>query len=447
MELYEFIPHPFELPIERKKNVRCKVWKADVSNPSVVMLEYDFGKDLDDVELQIFAEHIVKNHHMSVIAVEYAETEIKFSRDLLSKLESYLPNHLKKISQYLSSRHQELIEKGAFQTVLNDLQFNPFVRYPLNEETVIPLYGNEHTYTDFGVAAALDVLYGIRMLKDVYPNWKWHDCIGVGTGYGAYILQMAEKLVPNTFSMLICYQSLVKPNEFDLFTNATEWQHGNKRNVYTKYIGKFPLYLNEVQGWTTAKDHPFFFEPRHFDLRNLGNSLHLSMGEKQTPLIFIEEATSDKLYLEEKVAYIEKLVNYNYPFELFIADEQDVDNQIVFKKDGKITVDLQKAFEYYLTMGYERNTKKSEDKMVKWFPVNSGVYTLVSSSKYPKLHFIPSLSSDEMDKDIEAHLKEYVEDYDLLSNDLNFHEISFYVKSPMSVIDEVYKALISEKER
>jgi hypothetical protein len=448
VKIYEFTPHPFELPIERRKKMKCKVWEADYPHPSVVVIEYDFGKDLNDKELQELAEHIVACHQMSVVAVEYAETEVKFSPDLLSRLESYLPNHLKNISQYLSSRHQQLIEQGAFQAVINDLQFNPFVNYPLNEETVIPLYGNENTYTDFGVAAGLDILYGVNTLREIYPDWKWNDCIGLGSGYGAYILQMAEKLCPNTFSMLICHQSLIKPNATALFTNATEFKYGSKKNAYVKYIGKFPLYLNEVQGWTTANGHSFYFEPRHFDLRNLGNSLHLSMGEKRTPLIFVEEVTNDQLHLEEKIAYVEKLIDYNYSVELFIADENDVDNKMIFKRGSDIAIDLKELFDYYLALGYQRNMELNQDKGLNFFPVNGGVYILYNLSGLPKLQFIPSLnekSNESGMKYLEKLFNNNRELYELLNNYDNIDKILFYIENPISQIDDDYKALLNER--
>lgn len=436
---YEFPSPPFELPIERKSNITCKVWEADHPSPSVVLIEYDFGKDLDDKELNTFAEDIVSKYQMSVVSIEYAETKIKKSPDLLSKLESYLPEHLRTISTHLSDRHKELINIGAFQDVINDLQFNPYHSIPANKNTIIPLYGDEHSYTDFGVVASLDILFGINELRKKYSSWLWNDCIGVGSGYGAYVLQLAEKFVPNTFSLIIGKNSMIKPVAADIFTNGTELVNGKHQFFYKKSIGEFPLYLNEVQGWTSDKNHSFFFEQRHFDIRNLENDVHLQRSKKETPLIFIEEVRP--YGLEEKINFVEKLINNNFPVELLVADEEEIDGVAVYKEAGNIVVNLERIFDQYMTSNYSRNIKDIHEEIeVKLYPVYNGVYILSSFLSKPNLVFIPA--NDQLTKENEL---EYIGEY---FNDLNnidkkiMEELFQYIKKPLLAVDEDYLKLI-----
>ena len=436
--IYTFEPHPFELPITRQQKIKCKVWEAVQSDSSVAVIEYDFGEDLDSQELRDLAEHIVTKYGMSVVAVEYAETRIKYNPQLLKRLEDYLPSHLRICSKYLSERHQKLIEQGAFQDVINDLQYNPYINIPINKETIISLYGDEYSYTDFGVAASLDIICSLEQLKKKYPSWKWNDCIGIGGGYGGYILQMVERFLPNSFSMIIAKNSLVKPDAFDLFGNRTELENGSKEFIYRKNIGKFPLFLNEVQGWTTAQNHPYFFGQRHYDIRNLENDILLQRGNKKTPLIFIEEIETKGA--QEKINYVEKLIKHDYSVELFIPDEDEVDDVIVYKEKGTIKTNLLGVFDYYMHKEYNKNLKDSNENRITILPVFNGVYVFSIIDTLPKLFFIPSNKELAVTNEMEYLFGYLNEDLNRLDQH-SFNEIIHYVRNPLLSNDEDYKNL------
>lgn len=436
---YEFSSSSFELPIERKKPITCKVWEANNPSPSIVLIEYDLGKDLDDLELKTFAEHIVTTHNMSVVSIEYAETKIKKSPDLLSKLETLLPEYLKKISSYLSNRHQELIKTGALQDVINDLQFNPYIKIPVNKDTIIPLYGDENSYTDFGIVASLDILTGLEKLKKQYPNWLWNDCIGVGIGYGSYIIQLAERLLPNTFSLLIGKNSIVKPTAADIFANRTEIENGNKQYYYEKNIGEFKLYLNESQGWTSAEQHPFYFEQRHYDIRNLENETLMQRSGKETPHIFIDEIRANRL--EEKINYVEKLINYNFPVELFVPDKEEIDGQTVYIEDGEIVVRFDTIFDQYLEKNYSRNKHGVSQGENSIFPVKDGVYVFINLNDQPQLVFIPAFLQVGELSEYEYICQFLGENTDELKQEL-IEELYYYLKKPLDNEDIKYRELI-----
>lgn len=211
-----------------------------------------------------------------------------------------------------------MIENGLYQDAINELYYS-YVPYPVNKDTIIPLYGNEYLYNDFGVTPSLDIIYAIYNLKKIYKDWNWNDLIGLGKGYGAYLLEMTERLSPGTFSLTINISSILYPKVEDLFYNLTEWENGKYKGAYIKNIGNFPLYLVDYQGWTTHKNHKNCFQPYHFDIRDLTNDniLNTIYSVKNTPRIFIDFYFENKLHLQDKMEYINKLIEYNYSLEYF----------------------------------------------------------------------------------------------------------------------------------
>ncbi|GAA0318760.1 hypothetical protein GCM10008967_06670 [Bacillus carboniphilus] len=439
IKTYDFNAHSFELPIKRSKTVNCKVWEAKKQSPSVAVIEYDLGKNSNEQKIQELANHIVNIHNLSVVVIEYTETEIKYSPDLLNRLEAYLPGYLLKVSPYLSKRHQELILHGSYQEVINDLQYNAYTRIPVNQETIISLYGDKDSYTDFGIVASLDIIYCLKQLKTLYPKWQWNDCVGLGSGYGAYILQLAERFLPNTFSMIIAKNSITKPTAQDLFTNRTELENGKHKFIYRKGIGKFPLYLNEVQGWTTDASHPYFFEHRHFDIRNLENDLLLQKGNKKTPIIYIEEISEG---IEKKINFVEKMIKNNYQVGLLVADQDEVDNKTIVRENGKITVKFKGIIDHYFSSDYKRNLNYIDSNSITILPVYNGVYVLNYIPAMPEFFFIPSNKSLTKENELDFLVEHFPNNINQFSDKVII-ELLEYIKNPVLNQDNNYIHLIS----
>lgn len=439
---YKFKSHSLELPIKRQGEITCRVWESSQDSPSVVVLEYDVGNDLNASRIIELAEYIVAKHNMSVVVIEYFETKLRYSEELLNKLEDLLPTHLIKISKHLSTRHQKLIEIGAFQDVINDLQFNPYTNIPKNKDTIISLYGNENTYNDYGLVASLDVIYGLEQLKEIYSSWNWDDCIGVGEGYGSYILQLAERLLPNTFSLLIGKNSVLSPSCSDLFTNKTELTHGSKQYYYRKFIGKFPLYLNDIQGWTTSNSHPHFFDQRHYDIRNLEDEFLIYKAKRDTPRIFIEETIDGKVS-EVNINFVEKLISNNYSVELFIADESEIDQKNVIRDNKDIKVRLEGFFDYYIENRYLRNTQNNEATDINILPVYNGVYILNRIPQLPKLIYIPSILEDIKEDEAYEYLYSYLKEDLKKVNEAKIKELIKTIQNPNQQQSENYIKMFS----
>lgn len=429
-KIYEFKAHPYELLKNNERTAKCRVWQPKKDNPSIVILEYNYGININDKNLEELAEYICNKHSMAVISVEYGGTELKYSEDLLANLENLLPSFLDNVSPFLREKYQGLIKERRYQETINALYFDGFVNYPVYKDTIIALYGSEDEYQDYGLTPALDILYSIQFIKEKYPQWNWDDCIGYGKGYGAYLIQMAEKLKPNTFSFILNLDSKLDIEKMDLFCNMTEWEHGQQENFITNSIGRFPIYLVDKFGWTTNQEHENAFKPWHYDIRNIKNKEHIAKEEnnRNTPYIFVD-IMKEKDFIDTRKDYIDTLIENNYSLECWVIDENEVDGKIVRRQKDSISVDEKCLFTHYIMKYPNRNIYKEKLDEV-WYVVNNGAYVVYNLNECPKIEFVNKNNQDEF--------KDYV-------NIDKFEGIKEYLKNLLSKKCDDYEKLISNK--
>lgn len=435
MKNYEFEASEYELSIERKGNIRCKVWEANKENSSIVVFAYGYGENIDNEEIESLANNINKSQDVAVIVVEYAGTDLKYSDDLLQKLEERLPRLLDNIIEYVPESIKELIKQKQYQDAINALYFNAYVNYPITKDTVISLYGDENNYNDFGLAPALDIIYSMIKLKKIYTRWNWNDCIGYGKDYGAYLIEMVERIQPGTFSMILNVQGDLMPKKEDLFYNYIEWEKGGQKNAYIKKVGRFPIYLVDVQGWTTDKNHPNHFKPWHFDIRNLLNEniIKSNYNLRETPRIYVDLYNLNKEYLIERKKFIDILIEQGYSVEYFLVEEKDIENYIFSKDNNSINISLEKLFSFYFNQYLRENNRESIDEDIIWYPVCGGVYVIYEKEGLPAVKFLSKTNMNyEENKDI----------YEIIKRFNGFKQILEYIENPIEKIDDKYLNLI-----
>lgn len=434
MKMYEFIGSEFELDIKRQEKIRCKVWEPKENNNSVVVLAYGYGDNADSEKWMNLANQISINEKMAVVLVEYAGTNLKYSEKSIENLQDLLPNLLDKISDFTPNNVKELIQNNKYQDAINELYFNAFINYPVSTDTLIPLYGDENSYNDFGLAPALDIIYSIISLKEMYSTWDWNDCIGFGKDYGAYLIEMVERIQPGTFSFIMNIQGNIAPEQEDLFYNLVEWENGNQRNAHIKKIGRFPIFIVEKQGWTTNPEHENYFAPHNFDIRNLSNKLLIksSFNHLNTPRIYVDVYNLNPEYLNERKMYIDSLIESGYSLEYFLVEKQDIDGY-VFKQFGEeIDIDLYKLFNYYMKNEYVRNTDNKESEELIWYPVNNGAY-IIYKDVYPKVKYINKSN---------LLIKENEFIYNLINNSTSKEAIIDAIMNYKDEVDDNYRKLI-----
>lgn len=433
-KVYEFNAHPYELLKNNRRVAKCRVWEPNADNPSVVVLEYAYGANINDEKLEKLGQYICKKHNMAVMVVEYGGTTLKYSDDLVSKLEKLLPKFLNNISAFLNEKYKIMIKEGRYQDVINELYFYRFANYPVYKDTLIPLYGDDEEYQDYGLTPAMDILYGIQYAKEIYPDWNWKDCVGYGKGYGAYLIQMAEKLSPNTFSAILSLEGKFNLEKMDLFCNMTEWEYGKQKNFIMKSIGRFPIYLVEKFGWTTNQEHENAFKPWHYDIRNIKNKDHLAKegNNRNTPYIFVD-IMNEQDFIDIRKDYIDTLIENNYSLECWVIDENEVDGKIVKKDENGLWVDEKNLFTHYINKYPNRNVYKEKNNFIYYY-VNSGVYIIYDLSGYPKVQFINNDNFNKVQNTINN-----IDEVTYVSEN-----VKKYLEKPINRISEEYTKLVSE---
>lgn len=450
MEIIKFSGHSTELYPRMDRIVKCKLWRSSSKNSSTVVYSYDFGQGLDHEDVNNIANHINKEHDMNVLVIEYYGTSLKYSDGLLKDLEKLLPDFLDKVKIYMSEKYKNMIDNKLYQDVINELYFDAFAHYPITKENLIALYGQNGEYQDFGIASSMDILYGIKKAKELYPDWNWDNCIGFGSGYGSYIIQLAQKLVPNTFSMIIDNGGYVEPIENELFTNLTEWEHGEKRLSIKKTIGKFPIFLVQKQGWTTNQYHENAFKPYHFDIRNLNNDAHLNMYTNKTNIISYELNCNDDKKINDKQSYIKALTNHSYNAKLEIINENS--RHLTKKnKHNKSEINLNSLFDYSMSKYQEEIYSDNINKDLTFLPVYKGVYVVYDLDKYPRLIFIPGLDKNEKVEysSIKDYIVELAKENKMIETFINKHknverldDLIKHIENPIETINMKYKKLV-----
>lgn len=346
-----------------------------VSNEKpIVLYIHDFGSRINDEDTQDIANKLNRTHGVGVLLVDYSTSPIKYSPDLLEKLQDRLPSFLVEIKEFMSQEIRTFIEEGQYQEAVNALFFTFNQIYPLNDQTVIPIYGGEGLSFDGGLLDAMDIINTMISYKEDYPNLNWSDCIAFGQGYGGYLIELVEKIVPGLFSMLINLNGLVMPSKKSLFANLTEWRYGQLNECYVNKIGRFPIHLVDHSGWTTNKSHDNYFAPHHFDIRNLNNSesIKSAFAKKTTPRFYIDLYSNDSTMLKFKRAYIENLVSENFSIDYHLIEQGE---KVVYIKETLegISVDLSALFSYY----YESFSNRSTNNKIgtySWYAVYGGAY-------------------------------------------------------------------------
>jgi hypothetical protein len=385
------------LNIQKNEKVKYRIWTSPNSNSGVVIYAYDFGEQLEDAQVKQVAEKISKENNIAVLVIEYSGTEMKRSDDLLIKLQERIPQFLDNIKEYTSDSIRELIENGRYQDAINELFYALPVQYPVNIDTIIPLYGGPELYCDYGLAPALDIISTIEDVAKEYPDIDWNDSIGFGSGYGGYLIDLCERLSPGLFSMILNTRGYVAPTSKELFCNMTEWENGFHRKTQINKIGKLPIHLVDFQGWTSNPSHNFHFKPQHFDIRNLANEfiIKTSAADKNTLRIMLDFSNSDKVYLERKKEYVSMLVNQGFNISHVIIDEKDASISYLVQKDSSTVMDYAKFFKYYYEKFSSRNIKLRKRFNLLWFPVNGGAYIFYHSNSNMMYRYLTELDFDK----------------------------------------------------
>ena len=427
-----------ELNIQKDDRVRYRIWTPSSSSSGVVVYAYDFGEQLEDNQVKQVAEKISKENNVAVLVIEYSGTELKRSDDLLKKLQERLPRFLDNIKDYTTDSIRQLIENRRYQDVINELFYALPVQYPVNIDTIIPLYGGPELYCDYGLAPALDIINTIEDVAKDYPDLDWNDCIGFGSGYGGYLIDLCERLSPGIFSIIMNVTGQIAPTSTELFCNMTEWENGLHRKTQVKSIGKLPINLVDYQGWTSNPSHEFYFKPQHFDIRNLANEniIRTSPSDKNTIRILIEYSTGDPIYLEHKKLYVRMLLNQGFNVRQIILNEKDTSISYLIHKDNKVVVDYPALFKYYYDKYSNRNIKPRNRYNLIWFPVYEGLYVFYYSDSHLVYRY---LTNSNFEKD------ENKEIYEMIANHGEKDEIIKSMNSPIKSKSIEYEKLMNLK--
>lgn len=327
------------------------LWLLDDNPEKVILFNYSEGnhKNSDEV-LDFVNEMWLQREKVAIICIKYYGTSLKYNENAISKLEEKLPLFLAHIEKYLSSRHRSMLRTGEYQKVLDDLYFMEYFDYGVDSTTVIPFFGVGE-YNDFGVLAAISLIYKINEIKELYPHWPWNNFIAVGQHYGAYLSEMIEKIKPYTFSVILNKNCLLYPLRDDLFMNYTEWQAGRNRIYIKKMLGKLVLPLIDEYGWTTNMDHEFAFKQKHFDVRNNLNDAYWNrnLNNKMCLRVYAYNETNLRVGKDIKML-LEKLKSKGYSiieteecsmFELYtnfyrkvIFESKKMDESYVLTSEG-----------------------------------------------------------------------------------------------------------------
>ncbi len=424
-----------ELNVQKNEKVKYRIWTPSDSKCGVVVYAYEFGEQLEDAQVKQVAEKISKENNIAVLVIEYSGTEMKRSDDLLIKLQKRIPQFLDSIKVYTSDSILQLIENGRYQDAINELFYALPVNYPVNIDTIIPLYGGPELYCDYGLAPALDIIGTIEDVAKEYPDIDWNDCIGFGSGYGGYLIDLCERLSPGLFSMIVNARGYIAPTSTELFCNMTEWESGVHRKTQKNKIGKLPIHLVDFQGWTSNFDHEFHFKPQCFDIRNLANEhiIKTSAADKNTLRILIDYSTSDEVYLENKKAYISMLHSQGFNVNHFVIDEEDTSISYLIHKDSNIMMDYAKLFKHHYEKYSRRNIKSRMGFKLLWFAVYGGVYIFYHSNSNLVYRYLTELDFDN---------DENKELYSMISEHENKEDIMNYILEPIRNISEKYQELL-----
>ncbi len=307
-----------------------------------------FGDDTSLEYRKKLLNHFTETYNYAAATLDYSAVYARPNQGATLKIPNLVEFFLRSFFNDFSSPIFDLIKKFAS------------LRPDKNQPIYIPTYilPKNDDYQNFGLLPAIDCVFTLKSIYEIYGDKIPKKIILVGSSYGGYIANLITKFIPSSISAIFDNSSWVKVNK--AYINGIEYGNPEFSQLIDKNI---ILIFSTITPWQTSIENlPTYFDQNRKMIREFSKEhLRIMFNSGANKIIYrYIHSYNDKIApTQDKILYVNEMKNLGFDVDIEVFDETKIDNKFIKSMEHGMGISIKEFFKYMYEK-YEGSIKERE---------------------------------------------------------------------------------------